>query len=112
MIKHLEVRFSGEKESHLELDKSDVIFASKYHFMYTPLVGGDYFGDAIRALDEKIDMSWVNDDYDAVISLVTYMVCRGIFTEKFVRVTEKAKLFESRPDLNNALDRLVRAKTK
>jgi hypothetical protein len=112
MIKHLEARLSGSKEGVLVLEDEDIVYASKYHFMYTPIVGGSYFGDAIRALNVKVDMKWVNDDYDAVISLVTYMVCRGIFTDKFVRVTKKAKLFESRPDLNSALDRLVKAKTK
>ena len=112
MIKHLDARFSGAKESKLVLDESDIIYASKYHFMYTPLVGAAYFGDAIINLEAKVDMSWINDDYDAVISLVTYMVSRGIFSDKFVRVTEKAKKFESRPDLNSALDRLVKAKAK
>ena len=75
-------------------------------------MGSGFFGDPIRNLNVKVDMSWVNDDYDAVISLVTYLVYRGIFNDKFIKVTTKAKDFESRADLNNALDRLMKSKVK
>ena len=112
MIKHLEAKLSGASVGELILESEDLLMASKYHFLYTPVVGSEVFGDPIRNLNAQADMSWVNDDYDAVISLVTYLVYRGIFNDKFVKVTTKAKGFESRADLNNALDRLVKSRMK
>jgi hypothetical protein len=112
MITHLEAKMSGTSVGELALEQGDLLMASKYHFLYTPIVGSEVLGDPIRGLGVPADMSWVNDDYDAVISLVTYLVYRGIFNDKFVKVTTKAKGFESRADLNNALDRLVKSKMK
>jgi hypothetical protein len=111
MIRRLLEKLEGGGDEAWELNDEDLVLASKYHFLYTPIVGGEHFGNAIRAFNNKIDLNWVNEDYDAVISLVTYMVYRAIFTDKFNAVVEKAKKFESRADLNKALDRLVKAKS-